>query len=339
MSKVKKTAVIYFFYLLLAATLSGCRQPNTPAVPTTDLPPATTAPETAAPKPTDELPDQSSAAVELIIETETSQKKPDEQTIILPAEELDPYFQGINGGAVFYIPSESRYLLYNQELCELPSSPCSTFKIISSLIGLETGVIDPENSVYPWNGTTYWNKEWNRDIGFEQAFQVSCIWYFREVIDRAGKDTVSDFLNQLDYGNRDISDWQGHLNTNNNLDDLRGFWVESSLKISPLNQAEVMKTIFESDRYDLDHISLLKQVMLTENHNSDIQIYGKTGMGVANGLCIDAWFTGMAETADKTIYFAVRLDDPQNKETTSSKAKEIAIDILDHFEMIDPDGS
>lgn len=258
-----------------------------------------------------------------------------EKTEIIPANDLDSYFRGFNGCAAFYIPSESRYLLYNPELCNTASSPCSTFKIVSSLIGLETGIIDPENSVYTWNRTSYWNKNWNRDIGFEDAFKVSCIWYFREVIDRASKDTVQDFLTGLEYGNCDISDWEGHQNTNNNVDALRGFWVESSLKISPADQTRVMKEIFASDVYEAANIALLKQVMLTENENHNLTIYGKTGMGVADGLCIDAWFVGMAETADGTdIYFAVRLDDPENADTSSTKAKEIAVDMLDDYDTI-----
>ena len=48
------------------------------------------------------------------------------------------YFQGLNGAAVLYDAEENRYYVYNAELAETRRSPCSTFKIISSLLALET---------------------------------------------------------------------------------------------------------------------------------------------------------------------------------------------------------
>ena len=55
----------------------------------------------------------------------------------------EDYFEGINGAAVVYSPTQNRYQIYNQELAHTRQLPCSTFKIISSLIGLENGIIDP----------------------------------------------------------------------------------------------------------------------------------------------------------------------------------------------------
>lgn len=242
--------------------------------------------------------------------------------------DLEQYFEGINGCAVFYDYSNGKQYVYNQELSAKQSSPCSTFKIVSSLLGLEHGVIDPEDSVYQWNGTTYWKKDWNRDIGFKDAFQSSCVWYFREVINRLGEDTVADGLELLSYGNCDISDWEGRLNTNNSNRDLTGFWVESSLKISPEEQVKVLAEIFEGEgKFKKDMIDLLKDAMLIES-NDGRTIYGKTGMGVKDGQCVDAWFVGMMSREDKNLYYAVRLDDPENEKTSSQKAKEILLTIL-----------
>ena len=53
------------------------------------------------------------------------------------------YFNGLNGSAVICDPSANQYQIYNQELAHTRQLPCSTFKIISSLIGLENGIIDP----------------------------------------------------------------------------------------------------------------------------------------------------------------------------------------------------
>lgn len=81
-------------------------------------------------------------------------------------------------------------MIYNKELALTQRSPCSTFKIISSLIGLENGIIDPDNSVRPWSSEIFWNEDWNRDINFSDAFRTSCVWYFRQVTDDIGKENA-----------------------------------------------------------------------------------------------------------------------------------------------------
>ncbi len=123
-------------------------------------------------------------------------------------------------------------------------SLCSTFKIISSLIALEKGIIEPEYAVRIWSREEFWNENWNKDIGFEEAFRVSCVWYFRQITDEIGQSVIQEELEKLQYGNCDISDWEGRLNTNNNNRALTGFWAESSLKISPKEQTEVMERGF-----------------------------------------------------------------------------------------------
>lgn len=209
-------------------------------------------------------------------------------------------------------------------------SPCSTFKIISSLIALEHGIITPKHSKRAWNGEIFWNEEWNRDLNFSDAFHASCVWYFREVIDEIGKDLIQQELNKLQYGNCDISDWKGQLNTNNNNPVLTGFWIESSLLISPKEQVDVMEHIFHNNMdYSQNTINQLKRVMLlSDQQKTEISIYGKTGMGKAHGVVVDCWFTGFAENADNRVSFCVYLGKTNNKDVSSTKAKEIAIKLI-----------
>lgn len=60
---------------------------------------------------------------------------------------------------------------------------------------------------------------------------------------------------------------------------------------------------------------------------------GKTGMGKANGIVVDAWFTGFAESAAGDIYSCVRLGRTDGMDVSSSLAKEIAIkNVTDYCE-------
>jgi beta-lactamase class D len=62
--------------------------------------------------------------------------------------------------------------------------PASTFKIINSLIGLQTGKIVDDSMVIKWDGVERWVKEWNQDLTMYDAFRVSALPYYQEVANR-----------------------------------------------------------------------------------------------------------------------------------------------------------
>ncbi|WP_242986890.1 penicillin-binding transpeptidase domain-containing protein [Blautia marasmi] len=225
---------------------------------------------------------------------------------------------------MLYSPSENRYSFYNKALSEQEASPYSTFKIVSALMGLHNDIITDETSTMNYNGTEYPNPEWNGNLTFQEAFQTSCIWYFRQIIDAVGEDEAEKELSELEYGNCDISKWEG--SNINPYQELNGFWLNASLKISPLEQVAVLSKIFEGKSiYDRQDIEILKKVMLTQDNGTQ-QIYGKTGSG-SDG---EAWFVGFIETAEQRRYFAVYLNDvSQEEQISGSTAKEIALKILE----------
>lgn len=107
----------------------------------------------------------------------------------------------------------------------------------------------------------------------------------------------------------------------------------SSFLIYPKEQTEVMERIFgENSEYSEETQNELKQVMLvTEQNRTDISVYGKTGMGKADGMVVDAWFTGFAETAEGNLYFCVRLGRTDGMNVSSPLAKEIAIKLVSNY--------
>lgn len=256
----------------------------------------------------------------------------DEEPEIIEAD-WSAYFDGLNGAAVIYDISKKQYTVYHPELAQTRRSPCSTFKIISSLTALENGIIEPEESVRAWNGEMYWNEDWNRDIDFYEAFRTSCVWYFREIIDDIGEEAMEEALEKLQYGNCDISDWEGRMNTNNNNRALTGFWIESSLAVSPKEQVEVMERIFGNGSvYSEKTRETLKEAMLVRDENSGgMLIYGKTGMGKADGIVVDAWFTGFAERPEGMLYYCVYLGRTDGMNVTSTGAREIALRFLSDY--------
>ncbi len=256
------------------------------------------------------------------VDGEKAEQEETQQGISEKTIDLSGAFQEINGCAVIYSPVQEEYSFFNEDMCRQEVSSYSTFKIISALLGLQKGVIVDESSTMGYDGMDYGNAEWNGDLTLEEAFQNSCIWYFREVIDLVGRNKMQEELKNLQYGNCDISEWNG--SNINPLEKLNGFWLDSSLKISPLEQVEVLSRIFEGHSdYDSRNIEILKRIMLVDENDSQ-KIYGKTGSG--NG---EAWFVGFSESSEERRYIAIYLNDSEHRDQVSgNKAKEIALDIL-----------
>ena len=135
-----------------------------------------------------------------------------------------------------------------------------------------------------------------------------------------GQERVKEELTALDYGNCNISEWAG--SGINPGEELNGFWLASSLKISPYGQVRVLSDIFEGRTgFSPEHVKIVKNIMSADGGG----IYGKTGTGTKG----QAWFVGFSESEEKRTYFAVYLEDTDNREQVSSKkAKEIALKII-----------
>lgn len=272
---------------------------------------------------------------EVIVMEETTQSDSNvkRDNAIINKVDYKEHFEDINGCAVFYNITEDEYTIYNEPLSNHRSSPCSTFKIISTLMGLKNGIVSSKDSVMGYNGTRYRNDEWNKDLGLEEAFKSSCVWYFRKVVDGVGENDMQCILSELHYGNGDVSAW--NESPEGVLKELYGFWLESSLKISPKEQVDVLTRLFTGNTdFDTEHIQILKDIMLIDDDNEAVKIYGKTGTGYnTDSQCVDAWFVGIFEKENQLYSFSIRLDDPSHSDVSGSKAKEIAIRIIQHYYM------
>ena len=113
-------------FILFILALTGCARQLPPLA--SHPPMETRMPETAA----ERNARTEKTEVEILIETA--------EPAIIEAD-WSHYFDKIHGAAVIYDPAENCYQIYNRELANTRRSPCSTFKIISSLIGLEHGII------------------------------------------------------------------------------------------------------------------------------------------------------------------------------------------------------
>lgn len=229
-------------------------------------------------------------------------------------EDLSSYFKEYDGSFVLLDLESGHYQVYNDANSKKRVSPDSTYKIISSLVGLETEVVTNENAQMEWDGTIYPFEQWNKDQTLTSATINSVSWYFQKVDSLVGKTRIESYLKQMGYGNVDLS---GGINE---------FWLESSLKISPIEQVKILEKLYTYELpFSRRNIDIVKKTIKLSDQDK-ITLYGKTGTGIVNGNQLNGWFVGFVESKGKVFAFATNI---QGKVwTDGATAKTITLSIL-----------
>ena len=202
--------------------------------------------------------------------------------------------QGVTGTFVLYDPAADRMTTVNGSRAAQRFVPASTFKIANSLIALETGVVKDENEIVPYGGKPQPVKSWERDMSIREAIAISNVPVYQEIARRVGLARYKEWLDRLDYGNRQ---------TGSIVD---RFWLEGPLEISPLEQvrfvaALAQQTLPVSKRSQ----SAVRDIMRLEDLDGRT-LYGKTGWAVRPRQI--GWWTGWVERDGKPIAFALNID-------------------------------
>lgn len=180
--------------------------------------------------------------------------------------------------------------------------PASTFKIVNSLIGIETGRITNEKMPIKWDGvvrvfpggdTAY---DWNRDMNMEEAFAASALPYFQEVARRIGKDTMQRWLDSLQYGNKQIG---GAVDS---------FWINNTLKVTPDEQMGLVKRLYFAQLpFQKRTQEIVKKLMIRET-NANYQLAYKTGLGFRENGNLLGWVVGWIEENKHPYFFVLNTE-------------------------------
>jgi len=278
-------------FILLTPLLAGCAEVQTKSAstPTSNLPMSATTTASSA-----------------------SEVKP----------ELERYFQGFQGAFVLYDLNRTQYIRHNPKRCGERFLPASTFKIMNSLIGLETGVIPDEKYVIKWDGEQYNIPSWNQDHTLKTAMHYSVVWYYQELARRVGKEKMQHYMNAVCYGNQDIS---GQIDT---------FWLEGGLRISADEQVEFLKRLYQGDLpLSQRSMNIVKEILVLEKAES-YQLTGKTG-SVQRITPHEGWFVGYLETKGNVYFFATNYETPSpDGLANGATAEKISQDILRGLELL-----
>jgi len=200
--------------------------------------------------------------------------------------------------------------------------PASTFKIINSLIGLQTGKISNDSMVIKWDGIERPVKEWNKDLSMYEAFRVSSVPYYQEVARRIGKDTMQFWLDSLGYGAKSDTD---KVLIRSKID---SFWLDNSIRITADQQLGVVKKLyFNQLPFFRSYQEVVKRAMLFEN-NANYRLGYKTGWGeTPNGHQL-GWITGWIEENNHPYFFVMNIESPDPDIDMRAVRMKILKDIL-----------
>ncbi len=200
--------------------------------------------------------------------------------------------------------------------------PASTFKIVNSLIGLQTGKIVNDSMIIKWDSVKRWKDDWNKDLTMYEAFRVSSLPYYQEVARRIGKDTMQLWLDSLKYG--------AQYDTQKVV--IRGavdsFWINNNLKVTPDQQLGLVKKLyFDQLPFFKTYQEMVKRAMLFEN-NTNYRLGYKTGLGYRENGNILGWVVGWVEENGHPYFFVLNTEST-NRDIEMTKIRlKILKDIL-----------
>ena len=126
------------------------------------------------------------------------------------------------------------------------------------------------------------------------------------------------FLTEIGYGDCKFGD------------DSDSYWNGSGVKISALEQVELLAKLYRNDFGfdDTNVTAVMNSIALNEEG-----LHGKTGTGRLDETNIAGWFIGFVESSGNTYFIAVYLNSENGAD--GAMTYETALQILNHLNIIE----
>jgi beta-lactamase class D len=174
--------------------------------------------------------------------------------------------------------------------------PASTFKILSSMALLEGGVLATKKGVIPWDSVVRDRAETNRDLTLEEAFRLSSLAHFQVGVRRLPPGFLRRFLDDVGYGNRDMTGEPDH------------FWIDGGLRISPRQQVALLKRLFRNALPVSPRTTQVVKEMMAIEETPAYVLRAKTGLTTVPDPGSIGWWVGWVERGTRVTFFATVLE-------------------------------
>ena len=147
--------------------------------------------------------------------------------------------------------------------------------------------------MFHWDGKPKVRPEWERDQTLETGMRDSVVWMFQEIARRTGKERMKEWLDRLDYGNKDIG---GGIDL---------FWLQGALRVSAMEQVDFLRKLSEGALPMTQRSQRLVRNALVVEKKPAYTLYAKTGTSGAVKNPV-SWWVGWIERKGKPVaYFAM----------------------------------
>ena len=215
----------------------------------------------------------------------------------------------VKGCFVLFDFRNNKTLIYNEERSEKGFLPASTFKIVNTLIGLETGIITGEEFLIPWDSVPRQVPVWNKDHNLTSAFQNSVVPWYQELARQIGTEKMRYWVKQSDFGEMDIQDENIDL-----------FWLTGKSRITPMEQLDFQKRLIQNKLpFQQKNMDLVKKIMILEE-TPEYVLRGKTGWAVMNSKNI-GWLVGYLETGKNKYAYVLNVESENEDATLFQKSR------------------
>jgi beta-lactamase class D len=210
----------------------------------------------------------------------------------------------------------------NPERCRRALAPASTFKIPHAVIALETGALKDENEVVQ-KPAAQSIPSWDREQTLVSALHHSVVWFFQRTSRSIGVARMSEWLNRLDYGNREVA---GEADL---------FWLNGGLRITAEQQMDFLQKFFSGKLPASPRaLGIVKSALrqrpgfiyggfgekrLEFPWPADAVLYAKSGYA-RPAQEHGGWYVGMVERAGRSYVFVTAIEQAGNSTDTAAEA-------------------
>jgi beta-lactamase class D len=184
-------------------------------------------------------------------------------------------------------------------------SPCSSFKITLCLMGFDASILSDGNEpTWPFQeGYDSDLERWKAPHTPQLWLKNSCVWFSKVLAEQLGPKQMQAYVSAFLYGNGDAS---GLLPDGGNDPT---YWIHSSLKISPREQALFLQTMLKRELPISDNaLAITRELLFIEELADGWKLFGKTGYSGRSApprIPYEfGWFVGWIERDEKVLPFA-----------------------------------
>lgn len=226
--------------------------------------------------------------------------------------------RAIPSSIVIYDLAKDEWSVNDRDRASMDFLPASTFKILHTLIALQSSVVS-KDEVFKWDGTKYNYAKWNQDHTLESAFRHSAIWVYQRIAKRIGEERMRNYIALAGYGNGNIG---------GNID---SFWLDGELRVTSRQQIGFLVQLYKGSLpFSTSHMEYVKKLMVRDRGNGWV-LRAKSGWAQRVDPQI-GWLVGWVEKDRNAWFFATNVEIRDRKD--AARRYGLTMEMLREMEVI-----